>query len=123
MTAEISWQRRMATTIERELSDIMRRELDLNPGTLVSITSVDVSDDRDHATVLVSVFPDAEQQKIMAMLAKSAGYLQHFLNKRIRRNVVPRIFFKFDPSVKTEARVDELLELAHRRDSHKTPEA
>jgi ribosome-binding factor A len=108
----------MATTIERELSDIIRREIDLDPHTLVSITRVNVSEDRDHATVFVSIFPDAEQKKVLEMLGKSAGFLQHFLNKRISHNVVPRIFFKFDSDIKAEARVDELLEQAHRRDAH-----
>jgi ribosome-binding factor A len=121
MMAQKIWHRRMATTIERELGGIMHRELDFDPGTLVSVTNVNVSDDRDHATVFVSVFPDAEQKRVMEILTKSAGYLQHFLNKRIRHNAVPRIFFKFDQGIKAGARMDELLELAHRRDSHDLP--
>ncbi len=97
--------------ILRELSQIIRREIDVFSGTLVTVTEIVLSPDLMHAKVKVSIFPDKEAEKILDELSKRAGEFRMLLGKRLQSlNPLPRLEFEFDKRVKDASRVEELVE-------------
>lgn len=106
---------RLSAQIRDELSATMLREMEF-PGALVTITSVELTQKRDAATVLVSVLPDEAASKILRRLNGAAGMLRHFLLKKLSIKVIPELFFKLDKGVQNAAAVEKALIKAERMD-------
>ncbi len=102
---------RVAEEIRKEVSAIMRTELkDPELIKMTSITGVDVSKDLRHAKIFVSVFGDTEEQnKIIRVLDKAAGFIRTELGKRIRLRHTPGIEFRLDKSMEHAANIDRML--------------
>ena len=68
--------KRMADSVQRELSELIRQELkDPRLGGLVTISAVKVSAD---------------------ILNKASGFLRHELSRRIKTRITPRLRFHYD---------------------------
>jgi ribosome-binding factor A len=77
---------------------------------LVAITEVDVAPDLRQATVFVSVYADALQQRaFLDALARRARELHAALARSLRTRHVPVLQFELDTSIAHGARIDELL--------------
>ena len=97
--------KRMADTVQRELSDLIRMELkDPRLGGLVTISAVRVSPDLGYADVYVTVMGQAlgdEQTEIahretLDVLNNAAGFLRQELGRRIKTRITPRLRFHYD---------------------------
>jgi len=97
--------------IKRELSVIIRDELkDPRVKGLISVTHVEVSRDIRYATVYVSCMGDEQTQKdTLNGLKKAAGFLRSSLASRLNVRYTPELSFKFDESIQTGARINQLL--------------
>jgi len=80
---------RIQNTIQNELGRIIQEEFDIPPKTLISITKVEISPDKQNANIYVSIFPDEKRDHTIDLLKKGAGYLKSFLEKRIRMHPIP----------------------------------
>jgi len=100
----------IGSVIQQELSLLFLRELELPPGTLVTITAVDVSPDHRHAKVWLSILPEGVTGSALEVIKKNAGHLQFFLNKRLTTKPLPRLNFALDTSERKAADIDELLD-------------
>ncbi|MBI2634034.1 MAG: 30S ribosome-binding factor RbfA [Parcubacteria group bacterium] len=96
--------------IKRELGQIIQREFEHSVRQLITITEVSTSEDLLHANVKVSIWPEKERQEIFKKLSRAAGFLQSFLNKRLRMRPVPKIIFELDTRIEEASRVEELIE-------------
>lgn len=101
---------RIEKTILKELGNLIKQELDLDPKLLLTLTRVEISTDRHYATVLVSFYPEQDIEQILKQLNKSAGFLQWQLKERIKLGYIPNLVFKYDPGISRGARVNQLLE-------------
>jgi len=101
---------RLNELIKRELGSIIEREFEHNPHQLITVTEVLTDEDLLHAIVKISIWPDKDRDEIFGNLEKAAGFLQQFLNKRLRMHPVPKIIFKLDTSIARASRVEQLLE-------------
>lgn len=100
---------RVRETLVRELGFLIRRELDISPATLVTITEIILSPDLAHARVRVSIFPDAECVPIFRELTKRATKFRSMLGKRLPNlHPLPQLEFEIDERVAEAARVEEL---------------
>jgi ribosome-binding factor A len=96
---------------KREISGIVQREL-RDPGItgLVSITSVEISQDLRHANVFVSVLGGQKEREVaVAALARASGFIRHELATRLTLRYTPTLAFRADVSIERGERIMELL--------------
>jgi ribosome-binding factor A len=102
---------RVAETIKREMADILTRRLrDPRLSGMISVTEVEVTPDLAAARIYVSMLAqEAEREKALQILNRSAGFVRHELAPRLGLREVPEIRFLLDTSIEQGARVEELL--------------
>ncbi|EOQ61972.1 ribosome-binding factor A [Acinetobacter calcoaceticus ANC 3811] len=97
--------KRMADSVQRELSELIRQELkDPRLGGLVTISAVKVSADMGYAEVYVTVMgrelgdeqSEAANKETLEVLNKASGFLRHELSRRIKTRITPRLRFHYD---------------------------
>jgi ribosome-binding factor A len=110
---EFSRADRIRKAIMKEVSDILRRELQ-DPrltGTMISVTDVEVSGDLQHAKVFISIFKEdeAERKAALAALEELTPKVRHLIGQRIRMRFTPSIKFLMDDSLERGARITDIL--------------
>lgn len=101
---------RVAESIRRELAPLLQAfAADRRLG-LVSITAVDVSPDLAYARVWVTQLGGDDQAGLLEALAEARARCRRHLARRLRLRSVPRIEFRFDPSVVQAVQVSALLD-------------
>ncbi len=117
MPREFSRTRRVSEQIQRELSVLIREQIQDPRLGLVSVSGVDVSRDLSHAKVYFSTLGDAgKAQESHKVLAGAAGYLRHMLGKRLIMRSVPQLHFHIDASLEHGARMSALISAAVQSD-------
>ncbi len=115
MAQEYSRTQRIGDQMQRELSELIRREVKDPRVGLVTITAVDVSRDLGHAKVFITVMgqdgADAVPQTLKA-LTSAASFLRLHLGRVMQLRSVPQLHFHFDESVSRGAHLSALIERA-----------
>ena len=97
--------KRMADSVQRELSELIRQELkDPRLGGLVTISGVKVSPDLGYADVYVTVMGrelsddqnEVAHRETLDILNKASGFLRQELSRRIKTRITPRWRFHYD---------------------------
>jgi len=101
---------KVADQIQRELSGIIRRDLQDPRLSLVTITAVDAAPDLSHAVVYFTCLERAQAEAAERALRRAAGFLRSSLAKRIRLYTTPELRFKYDESVERGARLSQLID-------------
>lgn len=101
---------RVADLIQRELSELLRREVKDPRIGFVTVMRVALSSDLRHAKVYVSVLGEAgEKEKALRGLESGRGFLRGLLGRRLRLKVVPELKFQLDESISYSTRINRLL--------------
>ena len=101
---------RVSVLIQRELSDIIQRELKDPRVGFCTISQVQVSTDLRYADVKVSVVGDKRQKRnSITGLKNAAGFLRREVVQRIGLRHAPELRFELDDSVDQLMRIDRLL--------------
>ncbi|MDP3980891.1 MAG: 30S ribosome-binding factor RbfA [Chlamydiota bacterium] len=100
---------RVDDLIEKELSLIIAKEVEFNPGVLVSITEVSVSKKLDRAEVYVSTLPDAKAEEAVRLLNSRVPFLQHLLLKKLNIRPLPDLHFIVDKGNVQAAIIEKAL--------------
>ena len=103
---------RVSSLIKREVSQMLLHDIkDDRVGTgMVSVTSVDVSGDLQHAKIFVSIYGNEQAQlKTMAGLQSSAGFVRRELGQRMRLRRTPEVIFLQDHSLERGDKMVHLL--------------
>ncbi len=103
---------RLSGLFRSELADLISNELrDPRITGMISITSIDVSPDLEHATVYVSVLADEAKQQAasLAVLNNAALFLRKHLMERVHIRRVPTFEFKADHTIEEGARMLDLM--------------
>ena len=103
-------QQKVGDQIQRELSEIMRRELRDPRVGMVTLTGVDMSPDCAHATVFYTCLDAAHAPEAGAGLRHAAGFLRTQLGRRIKLYVTPELRFAYDESVERGDRLSRLID-------------
>ncbi len=102
--------RKLGDQIQRELSDVLAREL-RDPGVgMVTITSVDVSPDFSHAKVFFTILEKEKLEDTVHGLRRAAGFLRSQLARRIKLYTTPELRFEYDESVERGDRLSRLID-------------
>jgi len=105
-------QSKVARLIQKELGDYFQRQAGLlAPGRLITVTVVRVTPDLSLAKVFLSVFPNTEQEKIVADIVKTTKTIRLELGRKIRNQVriIPNLTFEIDDSMEYFEKIDNLL--------------
>lgn len=100
---------RVSGLIQKELSEIINREIEFEPGVLVTVSLVEVDKKLERAVVNVSVIPSSKFEPAVKKLEKSRGYLYHLLFKKLNIKPMPNIMFRADHGLENAARVESGL--------------
>jgi ribosome-binding factor A len=102
--------RKVADLIQRELSDLLRREVrDPHVG-MVTLTSVDVSPDLSHAKVFFTLLDTEKKADTARALQRAAGFLRSQLAQRMKMYTTPELRFAYDESVERGDRLSRLID-------------
>lgn len=102
--------------IKRELGGILLREVDIFPGTLMTVTRVECSTNLFQCKVFISIIPEDNSDKVMAMLDRNIYNIQQIINKKIKMRPVPKISFYKETKTAEAGRIEELLSSIEKKD-------
>lgn len=102
---------RVAELLKRELSEILRRELNVEQSGLLTVHEVVPARDLRTATVFLGFVGSASQRKnILATLEERVPRLQEVLGAAVRLKFTPVLRFQLDESVERGMRVLQILD-------------
>ena len=107
--------RKVADLVQRELSDLLRREVRDPRVGMVTITAVDVSPDLTHAKVFFTLLDQKDKETTLQGLQRAAGYLRSQIAQRIKLYTTPELRFVYDESVERGDRLSQLIDNANRK--------
>jgi ribosome-binding factor A len=114
--------RRLGEQIQRELTDLIRRDVKDERIGNVTITAVDVTGDLRSARVHYLVFgkqgPDAQVQ---AGLTSAAGFLRNALSKSLMIRYTPTLSFVLDTSIEHGVRLTQLIDSVSKKPGEHHP--
>jgi ribosome-binding factor A len=100
---------RIAEVILRTVGLVLKEEIE-NDGALVTIKEVIISPNHQHAKLLVSVFPQENQEEVLLQLKEKIGTIQQALNRKLRMRPVPKISFEPDESEEKAQQIMDILD-------------
>jgi len=99
---------KVADQIQRDLADLIARELKDPRVGMVTLQAVEVTPDYAHAKVFFSLLTGDPQQTQDA-LNQAAGFLRNGLFKRLHIHTVPTMHFVFDRTTERAADMNALI--------------
>lgn len=111
---------RIGDQIQRELAQMIPREVKDPRLGFVTVTAVDVSRDVGHAKIFITVMGENDAEKIkqnVRVLNDAAGYLRMLLGKAMKLRSVPQLHFHYDESISRGVHLSALIERAVTEDS------
>ncbi|MCM1448885.1 MAG: 30S ribosome-binding factor RbfA [Clostridiales bacterium] len=108
---ESTRQAKIARLLQKELSEIFRRQTAKTHGVLVSVSAVRVSPDLSIARAYLSVFPSDKGQEILNEINRSAKTIRYELAQIVRHQLrkTPELSFYLDDSLDYIENIDNLL--------------
>ena len=99
---------RVADQIQRDLTELIARELKDTRVGMVTVQSIEVTPDYAHAKVYFSVLT-GDAQETQDALNQAAGFLRNGLFKRLMIHTVPTLHFMFDRTPERASDMNALI--------------
>ena len=99
---------RVADQIQRDLSELIAREVKDPRVGMVTLSAVEVTPDYAHAKVYFSLLT-GDPQETQGALNHAAGHLRNLLFKRLHIHTVPTLHFVFDRTTERAADMNALI--------------
>ena len=115
MAKDYSRTQRVGDQMQRELAQLIPREVRDPRLGFITITAVEVSRDMGHAKVYITLMGEADAPRIalnLEILNDAAGYLRMLLGKLMKLRSVPQLHFHYDESVSRGVHLSALIERA-----------
>jgi ribosome-binding factor A len=106
---------RVADQIQRDLAELIPREIRDPKVGLITLQGVELTTDMAHAKIFFTVL-GAEPENALVALREKAGYLHSLLFKRLHIHTVPTLHFHHDESVARGVEMSRLIDQALRDD-------
>ena len=111
---ENSRTRRVADQIQRELAVLIQQEVKDPRVGMVTVTSVSVTRDFEHARIFVTVLQSKDDIKqTLKGLNKASGFLRKALAKRLKLRTTPQLHFEHDTLIEDGNRLLSLIRKAN----------
>jgi ribosome-binding factor A len=104
-------QQKINRLLQKELSEIFRKETQQMRGVLVSVSTVRVTPDLGLAKVYLSIFPSGQGKELLANIKKNVKTLRYDLGQKVGKQlrVIPELAFYLDDSLDYLENIDRLL--------------
>ncbi len=103
--------KRLGEQIQRELTDLLRRDVKDERIGNVTITAVNVSGDLRTARVYYLVFgKEGPDPKVQRGLTSAAGFLRNALSKALMIRYTPTLTFELDTTIEHGVRLTQLID-------------
>lgn len=104
-------QAKISRLIQRELSEIFRRQTSKTGGVLISVSAVRVSPDLSIAKAYLSIFPPAKSQEILENIKRQSKTVRYELAQAVKQILrkCPDLQFYLDDSLDYIENIDRLL--------------
>ncbi|MEN8170689.1 MAG: 30S ribosome-binding factor RbfA [Pseudomonadota bacterium] len=113
MAREFSRSRRVGEQIQRELAELVQRELKDPRLGMITISAVEVSRDMGVAKIFFTVFGEGHDvAQTLEGLNSASGFLRRELAHRMRLRVVPELRFQYDHSIEKGSQLSALINKA-----------
>jgi ribosome-binding factor A len=98
--------------IQKELSEMFRKETAAMRGVLVSVSRVRVSPDLSLARVYLSIFPSEKGSELLESIEKNKRSIRYDLGQIVRNQLrrIPELSFFPDDSLDYVEKIDKLLD-------------
>ena len=97
--------------LQKELSELFRRQTSTMRGTLVTVSAVRVSPDLSVAKAYLSIFPSEKGNELIKTIEKNKKTLRYELAQIVRTQLrkIPELVFYIDDSLDYVEKIDKLL--------------
>jgi ribosome-binding factor A len=102
----------IADHIQRDLSELIMREVKDPRIGIVTIQSVELTPDYAHAKVFFTTLT-GDAQATQAALNHAAGHLHNLLFKRLHIHTVPALHFHYDKTIERAVEMSRLIDEAN----------
>lgn len=101
---------KLCRKIQKDISEIIRTEMNDPRMGFVSITRVELTKDLKFAKVWVSILGDeTEQSKVMRALDHARGFIQGGVARRLQTRQTPILSFHQDRGIEQSIKISQLL--------------
>ena len=105
--------RRVADQIQKELSEIIRLDLNDPRIGMITISEVEISADFAYSKIFYTVLGSTEdRENSEAGLRRATGFLRTALGKRLRIHNIPELRFVYDTSIERGVHLSLLIDRA-----------
>ena len=115
---------RLNSLLREVISEVIHKDV-RNPlvNKFVTVTSVDITSDLQHAKVYISVIgTPLEKENTIKALQSAAGFIAILSSKKVVMRYFPVLTFKLDTTVEQQIRIDSLLDkIKVEQESRNTP--
>ncbi len=104
-------QQKINRLIQKELSELFRKETAQMRGVLVTVSTVRVTPDLGLAKVYLSIFPSEQGKEILINVKNSVKTLRYELGQKVGKQlrIIPELAFYLDDSLDYLENIDRLL--------------
>ena len=97
--------------LQKELSELFRKQTAIMRGTLISVSKVNASPDLSTAKVYLSIFPSEKGNEILGMIERNKKTLRYDLGQLVRTQLrrIPELTFFLDDSLDYVENIDKLF--------------
>ena len=114
-------QDRVRELLKRAVGEVIRREISVSEGGLITVNDVAITPDLKSATVFISIFGgDDQRKKGQSLLNERATWLRMQVARQIILKYIPSLRFVVDDSIERGNRI--LLLLADLEKKNHTPD-
>jgi ribosome-binding factor A len=113
---------RVGDQIRQELSELLSRGAVHDPGIgFITLTRVKVSPDLQQARVFYTTMGDERSRRDTARaLDRATPFFRRHLGSRMQLRRVPELEFRFDESIASQDRIEQILRDLHAEDARRT---
>ncbi|MBB4037982.1 ribosome-binding factor A [Dysgonomonas hofstadii] len=111
-------QQKINRLLQKELSEIFRKQTQMMRGVLVSVSVVRVSPDLGNAKVYLSIFPSEQAKEILKNIKTNVKTLRFDLGQKVGKQlrIIPDLSFYLDDSLDYLENIDRLLDSDNNKD-------
>ena len=114
---------KVADQIQRDLTELIARELKDPRVGMVTLQGVEVTPDYAHAKVFfTNMTGEGDVPEILQGLRRASGFLRRELGRRIRIHTIPELHFHYDRSVEEGSRLTQLIDAVVKEDESRAQE-
>ncbi|MDD2202901.1 MAG: 30S ribosome-binding factor RbfA [Bacilli bacterium] len=102
--------KRIASSLQKEISDIIANEIRDEDLKLVTVTHIKLANDLGYAKVYVTTIFDDKKEKIIEDLNKASGFIKGELGRRkFEIRTMPNLEFVYDESLEYAHNIEKII--------------